>query len=81
MKHYLKFTSEITGAESFSFYDSERNTSISVDRWSIEADDNVDDIEWHIAYDLKNGYKFIEAGEFNEAYNNFVDKLNNITNE
>jgi hypothetical protein len=76
MKHYLKFTSNYT--ESFSFYNSERNTSIRVDKWSVEADDNVDDIEWHIAHDLKNGHKFIEADEFYEAYNNFADKLNSI---
>jgi hypothetical protein len=78
MKHYLKFTSETTGAESFAFYNSKKNSLIRVDKWSVEADNNVDDIEWYIAYDLKNGYKFIEADEFYEAYNNFADKLNNI---
>ena len=78
MKHYLKFTSETTGAESLSFYNSKKNSLIRVDKWSVEADDNVDDIEWNMGYDLKNGHKFIEADEFYEAYNNFADKLNSI---
>lgn len=77
MKHYLKHVSNY-GAESFKFYDSETGASISVDKWQIEFE-TVDDVEWHLGYDLKNDYKFISREEFEAYFIERVNKLNELS--
>ena len=80
MKHYLKNEGKY-GTESFAFYDFDNKKSIVIDKWSIEIEDDMDDMEWHLAYELKNGYKFITREEFETAYKAMVTRLNNISKE
>jgi hypothetical protein len=80
MKHYLKNEGNY-GSTSYVFYDFENNASINIDKWCIEIGDDIDDPEWHLSYDLKNGYKFITREEFETAYKVMVTRLNNISKE
>ena len=78
MKHYLKHEGNY-GTVSYLFYDAEKGASISVDKWSISFETDLDDVEWHISYDLKNGYKFITREEFEAYYIESVNKLNELS--
>ena len=78
MKHYLKQVSKY-GTELYLFYDAENKVSITVDRWQIEMSQDVDDVEWHLGYDLANGYKFISREEFEAYYIERVNKLNELS--
>ena len=80
MKHYLKNESKY-GTVSYVFYDLENNSSITIDKWSIEIEDKLDDPEWYLSYELKNGYKFITREEFEPVYKAMVTRLNNISKE
>jgi hypothetical protein len=80
MKHYLKQIGNY-GTLSYVFYDLENNASITIDKWSIEIEDKLDDPEWDMAYALKNDYKFITREEFETAYKAMVARLNNISKE
>jgi uncharacterized membrane protein len=44
MKHYLKNESKY-GTVSYVFYDLENNASITIDKWSIDIEDDIDDLE------------------------------------
>ena len=78
MKHYLKQVSNY-GTESYLFYDVKNKVSITVDRWQIEMSQDVDDVEWHISYDLNNGYNFISREEFEAYFIERVNKLNELS--
>jgi hypothetical protein len=80
MKHYLKNEGKY-GITSYEFYDFENKASITIDKWSIEIEDNMDDPEWDLAYALTNQYKFITREEFETAYKAMVERLNNISKE
>jgi hypothetical protein len=80
MKHYLKNESKY-GTVSHVFYDLENNASITIDKWSIDIEDDIDDLEWDLSYALKNGYKFITREEFETAYKAMVTRLNNISKQ
>lgn len=79
MKHYLEFTNDY-GVGSWKFYDSETGSSIGVDKWDIQFE-KFDDVEWHLGYDLKEGYKFITREEFEAVYIQKVNKLNEIAKD
>ena len=73
MKHYLKFTNDY-GSERYKFYDTLTGSSIGVDKWDIQFE-TVDDVEWHLSYDLQEGYKFITREQFEAIY---IEKINNL---
>lgn len=77
MKHYLKHVSNY-GLELYTFYHVEKGVRIRVDKFGIEFE-NTDDIEWHISYDLRNGYKFITFDEFMDYYTERLEKLRELS--
>ena len=78
MKHYLKHEGNY-GTISYLFYDAEKRVSIGVDKWSISFETDLDDVEWLISYDLKNGYKFITFDEFMDYYVQRLEKLREVS--
>lgn len=79
MKHYLKFTNDY-GTENYKFYDTKTGSSIGVDKWDIQFE-KVDDVGWHLGYDLKEGYSFITREEFEAVYIEKVNKINEMAKD